>query len=328
MHSRCLFLISVFLLSCLPTFAQRVGMRGEDMNGDFTGFIDVQIERGYVGSSLEPLTVELSRNGVPLARTFLSPSGSAQLGPVHPGHYTVTVSGPGVISTMESVELRDGMNGHVMVGVNRGPTESSSAQNGTVSAAELNVPSKAKKFYGNGLKYGRRREWAKSAEEFKRAIKEYPSYGSAYAALGIANYELHDVKSADALFVTALQLNPSDPMALHWLGKLRLAEHKFPEAEQYLQNAIRYQPNNDEVVVMLAWAQLETGKTQTAISTALRVSETSVHASAAHYIAGRGYDVSGQKDLAIAQYRLCIKSDSHSPNVQLAQSRIANLEKP
>jgi Flp pilus assembly protein TadD len=325
MRKTSFLLISVYLLSCASAFAQRAGVPGEDLANDLAGFIDVQIERNYTGSGLEPLTVELSRNGVPITRTFSSPNGTAQLGPLRSGRYTVTVSGPGVSSSIESVELRDGMNSHVMVGVRRDTDQSSTAANGPVSVAELNVPSKAQKIYGNGLKYARKQQWEKAAAEFKRAIEAYPSYVSAHTALGLACYELHDLPGADASFSKALQISSSDSMALRWLGKLRLADHRFSEADQYLENAIRYDPNNDEVLMMLSWAQLETGKTQTAIATALRVAETSVHAPAAHYIAGRGYDVSGQKDLAIAQYKLCIKSNPHSPNVQLAESRIAAL---
>ena len=327
MHGKVSLMISACLLVCISGVAQRARIPNVDGGGALSGFIDVDIRRNFGGGSLGPYTVDVLSNGIPEARTYSTPGGNAVIGPLRPGRYTVSVSGPGISTAMEEVDLSDAASRYrVVVTVNRDPNQvATGAASGSVSAEELNAPSDAKKHYGQGLKFARKKQWEKAIAEFRRATEVFPKYASAFTGLGLTYYEIHDNAKATEFLTEAIQINPSDALALRWLGKMSISERNFSAARTYLEGAVRYDPSNDELLALLAWSQLETGSTSESIKTALRVSDKSPQAAAAHFIAGRGYEISARTKEALEQYRLCIKDDPHSPNVQLAESRIANL---
>ena len=81
------------------------------------------------------------------------------------------------------------------------------------------------------------REAARTALEHDSALSE------AHAVLGLVAWQFdHDWSAADAEFVQALQLSPSDATAHQWRGEYLAALGRFPEAEREMETARQLDP--------------------------------------------------------------------------------------
>ena len=77
---------------------------------------------------------------------------------------------------------------------------------------------------------------------------------------GIEAYDNDNLTKAKEIFNQSLNKNEKDPVALHYLGKIALSEGEFDDAEEYIEKAQEYAPNDatvyfDTALIMGAQAQ-------------------------------------------------------------------------
>lgn len=134
-------------------------------------------------------------------------------------------------------------------------------------------------------------------EEFKKAIAKNPKVPGLHYSLGaayIVGLEDGAFPQAAAEFREELKLNPDDPLALHQLGYIALAEKKFEEAETQLSRAQKLDPKNPDTALLLGQLYSETNRLPEAerelrksIELTTDVSRNNYQVQRAHYLLGR-----------------------------------------
>jgi len=99
-----------------------------------------------------------------------------------------------------------------------------------------------------------------------RSIQLYPRSPNAFNNLGSISYHLQRVGEADAAWLEALRLDPSNLSAAMNRAVVLGATGKFPEAAQQLELILQRDPNNVAVLVNLANAYLQMGRNTEALS--------------------------------------------------------------
>ncbi len=64
---------------------------------------------------------------------------------------------------------------------------------------------------------------------------------------GIDAYENENLNKAKDIFIQSLEKNDKDAIALHYLGKIALTQGELDDAEDYIEKAQKYAPNNAAV---------------------------------------------------------------------------------
>lgn len=97
----------------------------------------------------------------------------------------------------------------------------------------------AKRFYKDGVKYGRARLFKQAAELFQKAVQLKPDYAEAYNGLGHAHFDLGSWQEAIRSFERAIKINPKDTVARQKLDEayLRLGRETKPPPQPEKQAA-------------------------------------------------------------------------------------------
>lgn len=91
-----------------------------------------------------------------------------------------------------------------------------------------------------------------------------PSHAPAWQALGLACWELNELRHAEAALRTSTNLNPELPDANYYLGKLLLEQNQHEEALQLLTTASLQETNKTHALELLASSAMRIGNNETA----------------------------------------------------------------
>ena len=84
-----------------------------------------------------------------------------------------------------------------------------------------------------------KKQHAKSIAEFQKAIDLYPSYYEAYTEIGVANYDLKNVREAESALNKAIELSSSKYLkAVYLLADLYNGQQRYTEAEPLARQAV------------------------------------------------------------------------------------------
>ncbi len=324
--------LTIVLLSLLSAIHAQVARPAESGAPSSGSYMSVVVQSDYSAGVSEPLVVEASNSGgIPVARGLTDSTGRATLGPMRPGNYMVTVSGPGIQTASafcDLSELNSSSRVFVPVSLAKHSNNSQPSVPPTIDTAEMNIPSKALKSYTKGLKEAMEHRWDAAIEDFTHAIKEYPNYSRAYSSMGLARFEQQNYAEAEAAFDKALAISPSNAMAMRGIARVKLMHNEFAAAEAQLLSSAKYEPNNSEMWLLLAWAQMKLQKFDDSIASALRVdpaNTTLAQAATSRCVAAEGYQAKGDAQNAIELFDKCIKMNPNSPNAKIAKSHLAQL---
>jgi tetratricopeptide (TPR) repeat protein len=113
---------------------------------------------------------------------------------------------------------------------------------GTVSAAELAIPERARKQYLEAQKRLGKRDIGGAVERLKKAVELAPAFMAAWNNLGTIAYQTRRYTDAEEYFRKALLADPGAFDPLVNLGGVLLNLQKFDEAYQYNQFAVLKRP--------------------------------------------------------------------------------------
>ncbi len=131
-----------------------------------------------------------------------------------------------------------------------------------------------------------------------RALALDPNSSDAHAALGnIALQFDHDWPRAEAEFLRAIELNPSNVTALQFLGLLRVSLDRPEEAREVLREAVRLDPGGSPRR-SLAWAELTAGNAEAALRLLAQELDADPRSIEAHVTLGLVYAAIGRRDEA------------------------------
>ena len=129
----------------------------------------------------------------------------------------------------------------------------------TVSVRELSIPHKAHDQMEKGLAllYGKS-DYPGSLKLFEKAIQEYPDYYEAYAQIGVAYMKLADTANSEKAFQKSAEVSHQKYQdAYLGLAELALNGHHFADAETFARKAIEIDSNSWRGQSQLARALVE-----------------------------------------------------------------------
>jgi len=324
---RSILVVSLLISSSL-TFAQRRPGGGTRGSG-----IDVSIRVMYENShpAGEQLRVQLTNQmGMTFGEAYTDSRGEARFGGIRPGAYRVRVSGIGIQDTMGDTFVIDplDMASFQMVTVQRTP-DSIAAEKAAappVSAAELNIPPKAKKEFDKGKELFEKQKFDEATKRFTKAAELYPRYAAAFDMLGVIASQSSPAEGK-TFFEQAIKADKQYVPAAAHLAKIYVAEKNFNDAEPLLNRTLQVSPQAVEALFLLAYVQAKLAKFDDAIRTSERLHELE-HSQLVlvHFVAAECYTHLHRPQEAIAQYQLYLKEAPLGPSVDVAKKNISVLQ--
>jgi len=281
-----------------------------------------------VGTALRVQLLNASENAI--ADTFSDGTGQAVFHSVHGGNYKVRISGIGVLETVSesfTVDPRDRYQIQYVY-VKTQPSSDAKGEGGKpISAAELNVPDKARKEFDRGTEAMTKSRWDQAEKHFSKATEMYPRYASAYNNLGIVAINEKNLPAARGYFQQAIKFDDHMASAYLNISKLDYNEHHLKEAESSLVHALALDPMNVEAMLLMAASQLATGGLDEAITYAHRIHNLPHEKFAiSHIIAARAFEQTKRAADAIAEYQLYLQEAPQSSLAPGAREAMARLQ--
>ncbi len=272
-------------------------------------------------------------SNTPVETTYTNDTGKADFRNLSVGDYHVIVSGDGIQTTdsgvfeVDSRQVTQAQYVTVRQIEAAGPKPVNSNSFGTVSAAALNVPSKARKLLDKANEAIGRQEWSKAAELLNKAIAIYPQYPAAYNNLGVAYARMNDYPHEQEALEKAISLDEHFVPACENLAQLYLRQKNFSQAEVLLGKALSADPNNGKSLTLMADTQYMEHHYDAAIATAEKAhSLPNQHPSTVHYIAGMAYAQENRRDQALAEFQMFLKEEPTGARADHVRSDMTKLQ--
>ena len=266
-----------------------------------------------------------------MGTTYTNDIGQADFIGVPIGDYHVAVSGDGVEATESSTFEVDNrkvtQSQYVTVRriVDSGP-KPVSAHSPMVSAADLNVPEKARKEVDKANEAMAMHNWKKAQEHLEKAIALAPQYATAYNNMGVLYAKMDDLAKEEEALKKATSLDDHFAPALVNYAKLCLRQKSFPQAEVMLEKAISSEPDNSETLMLLADAQYMNRHFDAAIVSARQAHNSREHPSFVHYIATRSYQQENKQAEALAEFQTFLKEEPKGPRADHVRGDVAKIQ--
>ncbi len=274
------------------------------------------------------LRVELlSVYGSSIATRTTDGFGSVILARLRPAKYKVRVSGVGVVTTETGeLDLSDsGPNSTIYVSVKK--EASDQIGSGSLSVADLNVPSAAKKEFDKGTDSMEKKNWTEAKDHLTRAISLYPKYALAHNNLGMTYLKLGQGAAAVESFQNALHFDENIGQANIYVGQFYYDNKDYKQAEPFLQRAAVGEPQNPQILLALANAEMKNGEAEPALANARKVHSLPDHQkfAIAHLVAAQILSDRGDNQKVAEQYRQFLKEDPSSPLAPRVQDALTKL---
>jgi tetratricopeptide (TPR) repeat protein len=269
-----------------------------------------------------------------VGEAFTNDNGQTEFSRVVPGNYHVLASGQGIEPADSGIFEVDNrkVSQSVDVTVRRvGEVDIEMAKKGTnatVSAADLHIPSAARKEFEKAISQMTKKKWNNAVAGFNRALAIYPSYAAAYNNLGVVYAKLGNRDAERDALQKAVALDDHLAPAYMNLGIMAIADRNFPAAEGFLNKATASDPENPQTLVLLANTELLDRHYDEAISNCHKVhamphgSQTLVH-----YIAARALEHENRPADAVTEFQTFLKEEPSGPRAQAVREELARIQR-
>ncbi len=289
-----------------------IHVRTEDR--DFSGRAQIEID---------------STMGTPITTLQTNADGTASTTVKSGATYRVKITGPEIEPASYEFFIFGGNTSQTEnfnVKFRTGTTQTTSSQ--TVSVAEMNAPPNAREEMKKGMEAFEKGDMSKAQQRFEKAIAIYPQYARAYANLGIIAAKSGDRAKARSLFTKATEVDDKFLPSYVNLARLDVQEKNYKQAEATLDKVIALNPAMTEAVAMLATAEYGSKDYDKALTDAQRVHMLGHDEQFAnmHLMAGQILEMQNRGLEAVAEYKMFLKEDPHSPQAKAVQRAMADLE--
>ena len=191
-----------------------------------------------------------------LSTVFTNPAGSFQFNNIRPGSYELIFAQPGYQDDREHLEI-DGP----IIGMTVNLRRLSSAGNPgapTVSVRDYSIPGKARDAMNKGMTLlYQKSDYPGSIKQFERAIQAYPNYYEAYAQMGLAYMRMKDADQSEKVLRKSIDLSQEHYAdAFVMLAALYSSNKRFADAEPLARKAVDLNANSWHAQSELAQALL------------------------------------------------------------------------
>lgn len=222
---------------------------------------------------------------------------------------------PGAGDSMLNVQIR-----------RKGTKEHPETVSGMVSAATLNIPSKAQKELEKGNETLEKNQYDQAAAHFKKAIEIYPKFDQAWNNLGVVKMKMGDAEGGKVAFEKALEANDKFARAYVNLARLDMKDQNYAKASERLAKSLSIEPLNADALSIACESALLEGKTTEVVNASTKLHSVPHEGfSLCHYAAGVAYTNMNKPDDAVKEYRLFLKESPDSPLVAKARAAIQEL---
>jgi tetratricopeptide (TPR) repeat protein len=212
---------------------------------------------------LDSVKVELREfTGGTVATVFTSGEGNFEFENIAEGSYLIFVEQVGYASAQQNVDVMGPTHGILVELRSIGSASGVAVGKATVSKRELLIPHKAHDAMEKGLTllYAKS-DYPGSVKQFERATQEYPDYYEAYTEMGVAYVKLKDATNAERVLRKALDLSDQQYVdALVSLSSLYTDNQRFTEAEPLARKAVELDGNSSQANFELARVLLGIGQ--------------------------------------------------------------------
>jgi tetratricopeptide (TPR) repeat protein len=263
----------------------------------------------------------------PVDQGFINSKCVVQFSNVPQGSYRISVSGRGFANVDTNVVVDLPGQQEVEVKVTRGDSgnASSAPANQWIAAADLQVPSKAKKEYDKANQLIKKRDWSNARNRLNQAITLYPNYAAAYNGLGVVYSQLGDAARERESLEKAVGIDDHFVPAYLNLGKMDIKTGDFPGAEAALNKASALDPNEAQILVLLTYAEFEDRHFDEAIATCHRAHSTpqAPHA-LVHWVAAHALEQEHRNSEAQTELRIFLSEEQTGPRADAARKELAD----
>jgi len=280
----------------------------------------------------------INETGVPVGEGFTDSEGRAVFHVATAGTYEVRASGTPIQgTTTERVHVED-MDKSRTVYVRATPAGEAPATTTktnappVTSAAELKIPTDAKKAFHKGMEAWERNDYPKAAEQFEKAVAIYPEYDTAYNNLGVMYYQMGHTDKARAAFERSVALNDKNADGDRNLARMLIHDGNYARAEDLLKKSLIVEPLNPVTLTLMCVVEIRTGDNDGALATARKVHQLPHEGYAlVHEIAGQAYEHEGQPQNARIEYETYLRESPNgpeAPQVRAALTRLTAASRP
>ncbi len=201
-----------------------------------------------------------------------------------------------------------------------------------VSALTLAAPKGAQKAYQGGLREMRKKKpnYKKGIAQFEKAVKQYPKFAAAWAAMGDAKLASNDKEGAKAAYGQAVEHDPKYLKPYEPLIQMAVSQNDWEGLESLGSAYLELNPNAGNVRFYTAVAALNSGKTDKAeeMVLAMRAGDNSNQFPQSYQIMGLIHEQRAEFEKAAEQYRSFMKvsGDLSSQNAQEVKRKLHEWE--
>lgn len=201
-----------------------------------------------------------------------------------------------------------------------------------VSALTLQAPKGAQRAHQAGLRelMKKKPNYKKAVGQFDKAVKQYPQFAAAWAAMGDARMGMADEAGAKAAYAESLKHDPKYLKPYEPLIRIAAEQSDWQGLESLGSAYLELNPRAARVRFMTAIAALNSGQYDKAeeMVVAMRVGEGSGAHPQSYQIMGRIHEMRAEFDKAAEQYRAYVQSttEPESPNVGQVRRKLHEWE--
>lgn len=293
----------------------------------------VQLEVQLTSDGTRPLPVQalvqvsLMAGGV-VQENYTDMDGKVTLSIPPSNIYEIRVSGPGIETAQQRLELFQGESfHHEPVTVKLTADAKANLPGGMVSAAMLNVPAKARREYDKGMQLMQKQKWTDAKKHLEKATEEYPNFDWAFNNIGVIDMRLNDLPGAHDAFTRAVAINNKNADAERNLARLKLGDNDYQGAESLLKESLAVNPDDRDALGLLSFAELKTNEPDQALADAEKVHRDDHDPfPLAHLVAGTVLESKGNLAGARKEYEMYLTEAPDTPQAKAAKDGLARIE--
>lgn len=194
-----------------------------------------------------------------------------------------------------------------------------------VSAADLAVPSSARKELNRASGLIARQEFSKAEQRLNKALGIYPNYATAYNNLAVVYSRLGDATREQQALEKAVSIDDHFALAYLNLGRVYISNENFSNAETVLAKASRLNAADTMSLMLLSYSQLMLGHFDDVIATSRQAHTLpGIHA-LVHRAAANAFERKQDASSAIAELEFFLKEEPTGTTAEETRKELATL---